>query len=85
MGCDRIGIQETNTTTIEKKELEDLKTKATYQIFTDGACIPNPGPGGWASIMLSTIGAKRTILQGMELRTTSNRMVTRYFKISGDF
>jgi myosin heavy subunit len=76
---------ETNTTTIEKKELEDLKTKATYQIFTDGACIPNPGPGGWASIMLSTIGAKRTILQGMELRTTSNRMVTRYFKISGDF
>ena len=41
-------------------------------IYTDGACKGNPGPGGWGAVILED-GAKRT-LQGGERRTTNNRM-----------
>lgn len=44
--------------------------KAT--IYTDGACDPNPGPGGWAAILLLPDG-ERT-LSGGERFTTNNRM-----------
>ena len=41
-------------------------------IYTDGSCVPNPGPGGWAAIIISD---KPTItLQGYEEQTTNNRM-----------
>lgn len=42
------------------------------QLITDGACIGNPGPGGWASI-LRYGGHKREIF-GSEPHTTNNRM-----------
>ena len=42
------------------------------RIFTDGACSDNPGPGGWAAIMLLRNGNK--ILSGNEINTTNNRM-----------
>ncbi len=41
-------------------------------IYTDGACAGNPGPGGWAAIIVD--GAKRRELKGREESTTSNRM-----------
>ena len=41
-------------------------------IFTDGACSGNPGPGGWAAI-LRTGGHEREI-SGGEAHTTNNRM-----------
>lgn len=41
-------------------------------IYTDGACIGNPGPGGWAAIVLT--GAARDTLAGGEPGTTNNRM-----------
>ena len=41
-------------------------------IYTDGACKGNPGPGGWGAVILGD-GAKRT-LQGGERETTNNRM-----------
>ena len=41
-------------------------------IYTDGACSPNPGPGGWAAILQS--GSKEVILTGGEKKTTNNRM-----------
>jgi len=41
-------------------------------IYTDGACVGNPGPGGWAAIIVD--GAKRRELKGREESTTSNRM-----------
>lgn len=41
-------------------------------IYTDGACDPNPGPGGWAAILHS--GAHEKVLTGAEPRTTNNRM-----------
>jgi ribonuclease HI len=42
------------------------------EIWTDGGCKPNPGPGGWAAI-LSFRGTVRE-LSGAEAETTNNRM-----------
>tara|TARA_Y100000590_G_scaffold147251_1_gene169104 strand:- start:1707 stop:2153 length:447 start_codon:yes stop_codon:yes gene_type:complete len=42
------------------------------KIYTDGACVGNPGPGGWAAIILSDSGKKE--LFGGEKLTTNNRM-----------
>ena len=41
-------------------------------IYTDGACDPNPGPGGWAAILIS--GQHERELKGGEPQTTNNRM-----------
>jgi ribonuclease HI len=42
------------------------------EIYTDGACRGNPGPGGWAAV-LSCKGRTREI-SGAETETTNNRM-----------
>ena len=42
------------------------------EIYTDGACKGNPGPGGWGAVLLA--GAARKELCGGELGTTNNRM-----------
>ncbi len=41
-------------------------------IYTDGACSGNPGPGGWASILMA--GGVKKELSGGEHDTTNNRM-----------
>ena len=41
-------------------------------IYTDGACLGNPGPGGYGVVMLH--GAHRKELSGGFRRTTNNRM-----------
>ncbi len=42
------------------------------QIYTDGACSGNPGPGGWAAILRH--GEKAKEISGGFARTTNNRM-----------
>lgn len=42
------------------------------ELFTDGACSGNPGPGGWCAI-LKAKGTEK-ILSGSEIETTNNRM-----------
>jgi len=42
------------------------------KIYTDGACVGNPGPGGWAAIIL--LENERKELFGGEKLTTNNRM-----------
>lgn len=42
------------------------------EIYTDGACRGNPGPGGWAAILVC--GKKEKELTGGEPQTTNNRM-----------
>lgn len=42
------------------------------KIYTDGSCIGNPGPGGWAAVILD--GALKKELFGGEKSTTNNRM-----------
>lgn len=43
-----------------------------FEIYTDGACRGNPGPGGWA--VLIRAGDSEHSLQGAEAETTNNRM-----------
>src|SRR5690606_36915900 len=47
-------------------------TGDTVEIFTDGACLGNPGPGGWAALL--RLGATEKELAGAEAATTNNRM-----------
>ena len=42
------------------------------EIFTDGACRRNPGPGGWGVVLIA--GQHRKTLCGGESATTNNRM-----------
>jgi ribonuclease HI len=44
----------------------------SVEIFTDGACRGNPGPGGWAALI--RMGARERELSGGEPLTTNNRM-----------
>jgi ribonuclease HI len=45
---------------------------AAVEIYTDGACRGNPGPGGWGAILRS--GDREKELKGAEPHTTNNRM-----------
>jgi len=47
-------------------------SKPKVEIFTDGACSGNPGPGGWAAILRA--GGREKELTGGERATTNNRM-----------
>lgn len=42
--------------------------------YTDGACSGNPGPGGWAFIMVHPASGKELSASGAEPETTNNRM-----------
>ncbi|MAI60280.1 MAG: ribonuclease HI [Rickettsiales bacterium] len=44
-----------------------------FIIYTDGACIGNPGKGGWAAIILDDKN-KKIVLSGAEKYTTNNKM-----------
>lgn len=44
----------------------------TVEIWTDGACSGNPGPGGWGALL--RFGQHEKELSGGEVETTNNRM-----------
>ena len=48
------------------------QAERVVEIFTDGACAPNPGPGGWGVIL--RYGRHMRELYGGEPATTNNRM-----------
>jgi ribonuclease HI len=47
-------------------------SERSVQIYTDGACRGNPGPGGWGAVLIS--GDREKELNGAEPLTTNNRM-----------
>ena len=49
-----------------------MTAKPEVELFTDGACSGNPGPGGWAAIL--RMGDKERELSGGDAQTTNNRM-----------
>ena len=55
-----------------KNERPRAALKTVVDIFTDGACSGNPGPGGWGAIL--RWGATEKELKGGEPDTTNNRM-----------
>jgi len=51
----------------------DLLDVGRVEVYTDGACEPNPGPGGWAFVVVRE-GVVLFEAAGREERTTNNRM-----------
>ena len=49
-----------------------MPSSSATEVWTDGACIGNPGAGGWGAVILSA-GTRRELSSGF-LRTTNNRM-----------
>jgi ribonuclease HI len=45
-----------------------------FLVWTDGACRGNPGPGGWAAIVVGPGGADPVELSGGSSHSTNNRM-----------
>jgi len=50
-----------------------MKKEGTFELYADGACSGNPGPGGWGAI-LRTPDGEEIELSGGEAQTTNNRM-----------
>ncbi len=71
-------------------------SEMVFYLFTDGACQPNPGNGGWAFIIYPKEHPKKRVIQsGYEKDTTNNRMeitavlkglsyITKRFKVEED-
>jgi ribonuclease HI len=53
-------------------KIETEETTEKVEIFTDGACSGNPGPGGWGVLLRQ--GQREKTLNGAEYDTTNNRM-----------
>lgn len=49
-----------------------MKEDGLVEIYTDGACSGNPGPGGWGAVL--RVGTREKELHGGDPRTTNNRM-----------
>jgi len=56
-----------------QKVLRIILFKMKYKIYTDGACSGNPGPGGWAAVILVNNEIKEMFF-GSEKNTTNNQM-----------
>ena len=56
----------------ERGEVIQPKSVKKVQLITDGACLGNPGRGGWAAILRH--GAAKKEVYGCEAHTTNNRM-----------
>jgi len=51
-----------------------MAEKPHVELFTDGACSGNPGPGGWAYLLRHPASGAEREETGGEARTTNNRM-----------
>ncbi len=54
------------------KEIKKINNYEEVEIYVDGSCLGNPGPGGWA--VLIKMGKEEKILTGGEPFTTNNQM-----------
>ncbi|SDL39334.1 ribonuclease HI [Halarsenatibacter silvermanii] len=59
-----------------KSNTDESKRAGSYEIYTDGACQDNPGPGGFAAIIMQEGEEKEAISGGVD-ETTNNRMELR--------
>ena len=50
------------------------QARPKVQLFTDGGCSGNPGPGGWAFILRHVTTGKEKVFSGADKNTTNNRM-----------
>ena len=52
--------------------MSEIKPLKNVEVYSDGACSGNPGPGGWAAIL--RFGPHEKVLSGNMPHTTNNRM-----------
>jgi ribonuclease HI len=52
--------------------LTDANLTPAIEIYTDGACRGNPGPGGWGALLIA--GKRQKTMHGGDPETTNNRM-----------
>ncbi len=64
----KVGVVNTDVPALPKK----LIGAKIVSIHTDGACVGNPGPGGWAAVLI--YGEHRREIVGTAAATTNNRM-----------
>jgi len=51
---------------------KETRSTSSVELYTDGACLGNPGPGGWAALLRWQ--GREKMLQGGTVETTNNRM-----------
>ncbi len=61
----------------KKETVPESVARAHVELYTDGACSGNPGPGGWAFILKHPASGKELERSGGEAQTTNNRMELR--------
>lgn len=61
----------------DSREDINLDEYQKLKIYTDGACLGNPGPGGYAAVILSSDLKKLKTISGAEKDSTNNRMELR--------
>lgn len=59
---------------VAEEEKQEPKKVICVDIYTDGACSGNPGPGGWAAVLLSKEQNAAKEISGYEAHTTNNKM-----------
>ncbi|CCU79579.1 Ribonuclease HI [Halanaerobium saccharolyticum subsp. saccharolyticum DSM 6643] len=65
---------ERNNVEFEALEVENLEEYNEFKVYTDGACIGNPGPGGYAAVILNSESEKLKTVSGSAKDSTNNRM-----------
>jgi ribonuclease HI len=53
---------------------EQIKDPKELHLYTDGACSPNPGKGGWGSVFVNPKTGKSIELSGASVKSTNNKM-----------
>ncbi len=71
-GADRLGTSSGVSILEEFQQMAAGDRTREVKIFVDGACLGNPGPGGYAAILKS--GGQEKVITGAEPHTTNNRM-----------
>lgn len=65
-------IEPTKIEDVTEDEPAELPETGSILIYTDGSCIGNPGPGGWAALL--QCGSIERVMTGGDVNTTNNRM-----------
>lgn len=54
--------------------MTSAEKRPKVELYTDGACSGNPGPGGWAFVLRHPVSGAEREESGAEMETTNNRM-----------
>jgi ribonuclease HI len=72
IGCSVTLLLEKIRDLYQPVKMKEQSIPEKIEVFTDGACLGNPGPGGWGVII--NLGGREEILSGSDRFTTNNRM-----------